>query len=115
MKKQEYLSISNNSGTSDGATTSSYANALDWKCDLLTQKTILLKNTHATNDLKYQVLTYAFVDGLPYTDVSETTLTAGDTAQIILNYSYSQVIVQVKDATGGSAATYIIDWVGIKG
>ena len=76
MRKQEYISTSKDSGTSDGTTTSSYANALDWKCDLLTRKNITLKNTHATNDLKYQVLTYAFVDGLSYTEVSETTLAA---------------------------------------
>ena len=115
MRKQEYISTSKDSGTSDGTTTSSYADALNWKCDLLTRKNISLENTHATNDLKYQVLTYAFVNGLSYTEVSETTLAAGDTAQIILNYSYSQVVVQVIDATSGSAATYTIDWIGIKG
>ena len=115
MRRQEYISTSKDSGTSDGTTTSSYVDALDWKCDLLTRKNITLKNTHATNDLKYQVLTYAFVDGLSYTEVSETTLAAGDTAQVILNYSYSQIVVQVKDATSGSAATYTIDWIGIKG
>lgn len=115
MRKQEYISTLNDLGTSDGTTTSSYANALNWKCDLLTRKTIVLKNTHVVNDLKYQVLSYAFVDGLPYTEVVETTLAAGATAQVILNYSYSQVLVQVKDATSGSAATYTIDWIGIKG
>ena len=56
MQKQEYISASQDSGTSDGTTTSSYVNALDWKCDILTRKNISLKNTHATNDLKYQVL-----------------------------------------------------------
>ena len=115
MNKQDYISASKDSGTEDGATTAAYGNALDWKCDLLTRKNIALKNTHATNDLKYQVLTYAFIDGLPYTEVAEKTLTAGDTAQILLNYSYSQVVVQVKDATSGSAATYTIEWIGIKG
>lgn len=115
MRKEDYISTSKDSGTSKGTTASDYANALDWKCDLLTRKNIVLKNTHATNDLKYQVLTYAFIDGLPYTEVAETTLAAGDTAQVILNYSYSQVVVQVSDATSGSAATYTIDYTGIKG
>lgn len=115
MRKQEYISASRDSGTTDGSTTSDYADALDWKCDLLTRKNILLKNTHATNDLKYQVLTYGFVDDLSYTEVAETTLPAGDTAQIILNYAYAQVIVPVKDATSGTIATYTINYTGIKG
>ena len=115
MKKSEYISASKDSGTLDGSTTSDYINALIWICDILTRKHILLKNTHETNDLKYQVLTYGFTDGLSYTEVPETTLPAGDTAQIILNYSYAQVIVQVKDATSGSVATYTINYTGIKG
>lgn len=115
MRKSDYISTSKDSGSSDGSTTSDYANALDWKCDILTRKNILLKNTHATNDLKYQVLTYGFAGGLSYTEVAETTLSAGDTAQIILNYAYAQVIVQVKDDTSGSVATYTIDYTGIKG
>lgn len=115
MRKEDYISASKDIGTSDGSTTLDYTDALDWKCDILTRKNILLKNTHETNDLKYQVLTYGFTDGLSYTEVPETTLSAGDTAQIILNYAYAQVIVQVKDATSGSVATYTIDYTGIKG
>lgn len=115
MRKSEYISISKDSGSSDGSTTSDYVNALNWICDILTRKHILLKNTHATNDLKYKVLVYAFVDGIEYTEVVETTLSAGDTAKIVLNYSYSQVLIPVKDATSGTVATYTIDWTGIKG
>ncbi|MCK4824053.1 hypothetical protein KA005_50335 [bacterium] len=115
MRKQEYISASKDSGNSDGTTASDYADALDWKCDLLTKKNILLKNTHVTSDLKYRVYTYAFEDSLPYAEVAETTLPAGDTAQIILNYAYAQVIVQVKDAISGSVAAYTIDYTGIKG
>jgi hypothetical protein len=115
MKKEEYISTSKKSGNSDGVTTPDYADALDWMCGILTRKNILLKNTHATNGLKYRVYTYAFLDSVPFTEVAETTLAAGGTAQVILNYSYAQVKVQVKDETSGSAATYTIDHTGIKG
>lgn len=115
MKKSEYISASKDSGTSDGSTTSDYVNALIWICDILTRKHILLKNTHATNDLKYKVLVYAFVDGIEYTEVAETTLAAGDVAKIVLNYSYSQVLIPVKDAISGTMATYTINYTGIKG
>jgi hypothetical protein len=101
--------------TLTGTTTDSYTNALDWACHGFNNKTILLKNTHTSNSLKYKVLVYAYSGGIEYEEVSETTLAAGDIAKIVLNYAYDVVKVQVKSATAGSAATYQLDYIGNRG
>jgi len=46
------------SGSDTGTTTNAYANALAWYCSELSNKTILLKNTHGTLSLKYKLLGY---------------------------------------------------------
>lgn len=45
-------------GSKTGTATAYYADALDWKVSELGQKTILLKNTHASLSLKYKLLGY---------------------------------------------------------
>lgn len=101
--------------TAAGETNDSYSDALNWLCGLFTRKTLFLKNTHGTNDLKYKILTFAYKGGIEYVEVSETTLAAGDVAQVVLNYSYAQIKVQVKDSVSGTHATYRIDYTGVCG
>lgn len=111
MNKQKDISTLQYNDTTSGGTSSSYVSALDWKCLLYQKKTIILKNT-GSNSLKYKVLTYAYIDGSDYEEVAETTLVAGDTAEIILSYTYAQVVIQVKDA--GTHTTYRIDYSGLR-
>lgn len=95
-----------------GTTTNSYADALDWSCIGYQHKNIQLKNTDGANALKYKVLTYAYEGGNEYEEVAETVLAAGAVAQIILDYPYAQVKIQVKSSVGGSHATYEVDYIG---
>ena len=95
-------------------TTNDYVDALDWPCLGTPSKTIHLKNTDGANALKYKVLTYAHKDGNSYEEVAETSLAAGDTAQILLEYGYAQVKVQVKSSVGNAHATYELDYLGNK-
>jgi len=98
--------------TLTGTTTDSYADALSWNCEGFDNKTIMLKNTDAANSLDYKVLTYAYPGGVEYVEVSETTLSPGDVAKVVLNYAYGAVSVQVKSTTGGESASYQVDYIG---
>lgn len=97
-----------------GTTTDSYADALDWLCKEYGNKTIVLKNTHSSNSLKYKVLVRAeYTNGQDAEEVSETTVTAGNLARIALNNAYARIKLQVKAASAGSQATYQVDWIGL--
>lgn len=98
------------SGT--GTTANAYANALEWVSTGLKNKGITLKNTHATNDLKFKVLTYRHPSGQPKEFVAETTLAATKTVDITLNDAYALIEVAVKSAVADTHATYQIDKVG---
>ena len=97
-----------------GTTTNSYANALDWNTIGLGNKTVVLYNSHASNNLHYKVLVRAEHDnGQDAEEVAETTLVAGGLARIALNNCLARVKVQVKAAVSGSQATYQIDSIGL--
>ena len=98
----------------ESATVDAYASALSWLCLGMGRKTIALKNEEVANALKYKVETYANVDGMPYEEVAETVLAAGDLAQIVLVYGYAKVEVSVKSSVGGSHAAYELSYVGNK-
>ena len=98
-----------------GTTVNAYADALDWLCLGLLSKVIHLKNTDGANALKYKVLTYTHAGGLPYEEIAEVVLAVGDTKQIILEYAYAAIKVQVKSSVGGDHATYQLDYNGAKG
>jgi hypothetical protein len=63
-------------GTKSGTTTASYSDALNWMVSELSQKTILLKNTHASQSLKYRLLGYTTEGGVAKELVSEVILLA---------------------------------------
>ena len=109
--KQE-SAVGRTTDTASGTTTNSYADALDWFCVEYPHKTIMLKNTDAANALKYKCLTYAYYGGNEYEEVSETTLAAGNIAQINLDHAYAEVKIQLKSSVDDSHATYRIDFVG---
>lgn len=96
----------------EGATTNDYVSALSWACLGIAKKTLMLKNTDSTNALKYKVLTYANKDGVSYEEVAETEITHGNSAQIILEYAYALVVVQVKSSVGAASADYELDYIG---
>lgn len=98
------------SDTLTGTTVDAYADALNLPCLGFPSKTIHLKNTDDANALKFKVLTYAYAGGLPYEEIAETILAVGDITQIILEYAYAAVKVQVKSSVGGSHATYQLDY-----
>jgi hypothetical protein len=97
-------------GSSTGTTTASYASALDWMVSELAQKTILLKNTHASYSLKYKLLGYAAQGSIAATLVAETTLLPGEIAEFHYQRQWNRLILQVTDGTGH--ATYSIDYEG---
>lgn len=97
-----------------GATVDAYVIALSWSCLGMGMKTLVLENTDSTNALKYKVLTYANKDGVEYEEVAETEITHGNKAQVILEYAYALIVVQVKSSVGSTPADYELDWVGNK-
>jgi hypothetical protein len=98
----------------EDVTTDVYVSALSWPCLGIAKRTLMLKNTDSTNALKYKVLTYANNDGVSYEEVAETEITHGNSAQIILEYAYALVVIQVKSSVGAASADYELDYVGNK-
>ncbi|MDO9333408.1 MAG: hypothetical protein Q7T57_02660 [Dehalococcoidales bacterium] len=97
-------------GSMTGTTTASYASALDWKVEELREKTIVLKNTHASVSLKYKLLVYASAGGVAGEEVPETTLAAGEIAKMQLLKQWARLVLQVMDGSGH--ATYQVDYIG---
>ena len=98
------------SGTETGTTSASYADALSWRCHELGAKTVLLKNTHGSNSLKYKLLGRVTEGGLQDELVAETQLDAGQTAEFHYDRQWHQLVVQVINGSG--AASYQVDYEG---
>ncbi len=99
-------------GTDNGTTTDSYANALDWRYEGIQEGRITLKNTGDSNSLDYKLLTYSHFSGNEYEEVTGS-LGAGNTQVFSLSKAYARVKVQVKSTTSGNATTYDIDYIGL--
>ncbi|MDD5038767.1 MAG: hypothetical protein PHN78_05565 [Dehalococcoidales bacterium] len=97
-------------GSKSGTTAASYTSALDWPVDELREKTIVLKNTHASFTLKYRLLAYAAAEGNAGEEVGETVLAPGEIAKMQLLKQWSRLVLQVIDGTG--QATYQVDYIG---
>jgi len=97
-------------GSLTGTTTASYSSALDWKTEELSAKTILLKNTHSSNSLKYKLLGYATDGGLAKELVPETTLLAAEVAEFHYDRQWHRLLLQLVNGSG--AATYQLDYEG---
>jgi len=97
-------------GSVTGTTTASYADALDWQTAELNNKTVLLKNAHASCSLKYKLLGYVTENGVVKELVSETTLLAGEIAEFHYDRQWHRLVLQVVDGTGH--ATYQLDYEG---
>ena len=97
-------------GSNTGTTTEAYADALDWKAEELGQKTILLKNTHASASLKYKLSGYVAEDGVARELVTGTTLLAGEIAEFHYDRQWHRLVLQVIDGSGH--AGYQLDYEG---
>ncbi len=97
-------------GSLAGTTTGSYADALDWSVSELGQKTILLKNTHASASLKYKLSGCASDGGLAKELVPETILLAGEVAEFHYDRQWHRLLLQVADGSGH--ASYQVDYEG---
>lgn len=97
-------------GSTSGTTSAAYADALDWKVADLGAKTILLKNTHASLSLKYRLSGYAVGNGVRKELVTETTLEAGEVAELHYGRQWDRLMLQVKNGSG--VATYQVDYEG---
>ncbi len=97
-------------GSLTGTTASDYTTALDWPTLELAEKTILLKNTHASQSLKYKFYGYAAENGIARELVAETTLLAGEVAEFHYDRQWHRLLLQLKD--GSSVATYQVDYEG---
>ena len=97
-------------GSVTGTTTASYISALDWSVEELKEKTIVLKNTHASFSLKYKLMVYASAEGIAGEEVTETILAAGEIAKMQLLKQWARLMLQVVDGSGHS--TYQVDYIG---
>jgi hypothetical protein len=97
-------------GSLTGVTTSEYVNVLDWKTAELGEKTILLKNTDASQSLKYKLLAFAVEGGNGKEVAAETILAPGETAEF--HYSRQWDKLELMAASGSGAASYQIDYEG---
>ena len=94
-----------------GITTDDYVNAVDFHCSLFDTKTIMLKNTHASNPLKFRA--NGRIGGTQLTLVSETELLPLVTTKIISKAPLGVILVDLKSSSAGNHATYSIDWTGV--
>jgi hypothetical protein len=97
-------------GSLTGTTGPAYAGALDWKTEELREKTIVLKNTHGANSLKYKLVVYACAGGIAGEEIGESSLAAGETAKMLLLHQWDRVVLQVINGSG--QATYQADYIG---
>jgi len=99
-----------NSGSLTGTTTASYTAALDWPVAELGQKTIVLKNTHASLSLKYKLTASAAEGGAAKELVNETVLLPGEIAEFHYSRQWHRLVLYVTDGSGHAA--YSIDYEG---
>ena len=99
-------------GALTGTTTNAYAAALTWPVAHMKNKTITLKNTHASNSLLYKLEAYAAEGGMAYTLIAETTLVAGIVDLLQYEKAWYKFVLSVKAASSGNQATYALDYIG---
>lgn len=97
-------------GSQAGVTMASYASALDWKVAELSEKTILLKNTHVSLSLKYKLSGYAVKGGINKELVRETSLGPGEMAEFHYGRQWDRLVLQVTNGSG--TASYQLDYEG---
>ena len=97
-------------GSMTGTTTASYTGVLNWSVEELKEKTIVLKNTHASFSLKYKLMVYASAEGIAGEEVTETILAAGEIAKMQLLKQWARLMLQVVDGSGH--ATFQVDYIG---
>ena len=93
-----------------GVTTANYKNVMDWKTAELGKKTILLKNTDASQSLKYKLLAYAVEGGIVKELAAETMLAPGELAEFHYNRQWDKL--ELMTASGSGAGSYQIDYEG---
>ena len=103
------------SDSKTGTTTNAYSEALSWVCWGFTWKTLTIKNTHATASLLFKVLKYTYPGGNETVELVDAPLDADDTATIIINDAFAEIVVQVKSEVTDTHATYQVDYLGEKG
>jgi hypothetical protein len=97
-------------GSLTGMTTVAYVSVLDWKVAELGRKTILLKNTHASQSLKYKLSGYVLDGGIGKELVAETVLSAGEIAEFHYDRQWGSLVLQVANSSG--EASYQLDYEG---
>jgi len=97
-------------GSQTGVTTEEYVSALDWKVAELGEKTILLKNTHSSQSLKYRLYGYVVEGDIEKNLVAETVLSAGEIAEFHYERQWHRLVLQVANDSG--QASYQIDYEG---
>jgi len=93
-----------------GVTTADYVSALDWKVAELGHKTILLKNTHDSQSLKYRLSGYLADGGIEKELVAETVLSHGEIAEFHYDRQWDRLVLQLANVSG--VASYQLDYEG---
>jgi hypothetical protein len=99
-------------GQETGNTTNAYVTALDWDTRFLRDKSMLLKNTHGSNDLKYKLLVLFYYGGADHEEVAEHSLAFGEDVTFQYLKPYARIKLQLKAAVADSQASYQVDYIG---
>lgn len=103
------------SGSYIGTTANAYAAGLEWDCLGYLSKRVLIKNTGATNTLKFKVLSHYSEGGEGVTEKSETTLApaASWASTTELEHACNDIEVDVASNSAGDHTTYIVEFAGL--
>lgn len=103
-------------GTISGATVDAYTSALTLDSRSYKTGTIVIKNIHAANALKYKITGYANAAGtIPIADVSEAEITFGNSIvyERTSTKCRGKIVVEVKSSVTSTPATYTIEYIQV--
>jgi len=96
-----------------GTTTDSFVTVLSWHCQRYRDKTIVITNTHASNDLYVRIFKVPARGGYGITDMPESLVLHGyGQHKYVTSEACFSLQVQVRSAVSGQAASYQIDYCG---
>jgi hypothetical protein len=100
------------SGSSSGTTTDSYATGLTLDALGYLSKRVAIKNTGATNTLKFKILSHYSAGGVDVTEKAEATLAPGVSwaSTTELEHACNDIEVDVAANSAGNQTTYSIEY-----
>jgi len=100
--------------TGTGTTTNDYVAAFTWDVRGQKKKSILVKNTGASNNLTVLVSKKCHSSGLSWEEEAASDIEEGSYFLWRSCESYATVIIQVKSTSSGNSTTYQYDAIGVR-